>query len=89
MAVSEQCGKPAVHLVPRWGWYLVCMLDEGHEGPCKAGGVCAAHGPYVSNAGGHGCPQWPKCLEDILTMERERRRIDDQERDACLNPERC
>jgi hypothetical protein len=67
--MSDKCGECAVDLVPRWGWYFACVLDREHDGPCRTGGTCKAHGPYVSNAGEHGCPQWPQCIKDIIAME--------------------
>jgi hypothetical protein len=56
---SGKCGKPAKPFVPRWGMSFACVLDKDHDGPCRPGGTCFKHGPYV----GDQCPQWPECVK--------------------------
>ncbi len=47
--MSDKCGKYAAPLLPFE--YFPCVLDPGHEGDCRPGGVCVTHGPYVGEPG--------------------------------------
>ncbi len=60
--ITPTCGKPAASLIPRWGMSYACVLPPTHEGPCKPGGDCIAHGRYTAEEDGP--PQCPKCVAD-------------------------
>lgn len=61
------CGKHAASFIPRWGQYFSCVLPPEHDGECRPGGECVAHGPYVGEPNvPPQCPKWPACLKDSL-----------------------
>jgi hypothetical protein len=63
----KKCGHFAASWIPREGLYFSCVLPEGHEGECRPGGSCKAHGEFVGLP--HQtplCPRWPDCVKDIL-----------------------
>lgn len=73
MAKWKECGKFAQSFIPRWGMYLACVLEEGHEGECLPGGTCVRHGFYARIGG---CPHWPTCIrkfteEKAMTKEQK------------------
>jgi hypothetical protein len=57
-----KCGKRAASFIPRLGQYFACVLDKGHEPPCRPGGSCVAHGDYASEP--EKPPKCPKCEAD-------------------------
>lgn len=61
---EEKCGKSAASYIPRWGQSFACPLPKGHDGPCRAGGNCFKHGPYVMGQPGvpPQCPHFPDCV---------------------------
>ena len=58
----EQCGEYAAPFIARWGTYLACVLEKGHEGPHMAGGTCVRHGFHT----GSQCPHWPTCIKSAV-----------------------
>lgn len=84
--MSDECGKYAGALIPRWGMYFACVLDKGHLGPCQRGGTCVVHGAYVGN---DGCPHWPKCLDEIIARDVAKHKIDAQECEVFTNCDGC
>jgi len=69
---NDICGEFAASFIPRWGQSFCCVLPKGHEGDHRAGGTCFAHGPYEMEKFGQvpNCPQWPKCIEDLMSKEK-------------------
>lgn len=69
---NPTCGKYAAPLIARWGYSFSCVLELGHEGPCRPGGTCRAHGPYVGSPGV--TPHCPHPIEECvrIIIEREK-----------------